>query len=212
MRTRFDEQLGELNVELIRMGALCEESIGCAAKALFDEKTQVMIAKVYDNEIEIDHMEHDIERLCMKLLLHQQPVAGDLRTVSSAMRMISDMERIGDQSQDIVDIANIIHSSELVGQVHISDMANETIGMVTMCVDSFVRKDEQLARKAIAADDRVDSLFIDVKNELTEIVRSGSGDAEYVMDLLMAAKYLERIGDHATNIAEWVVYSITGSK
>ena len=212
MRNRFDEQLEQLNVGLIKMGALCEESIACAVKALFDEKTSEMIAKVNDNEEETDHMEHDMEALCMKLLLHQQPVAKDLRCVSSALKMISDMERIGDQSQDIAEIAGFVHSTELAGKVHISDMANEAISMVTMSVDSFVRKDVKLAKAAIEADDKVDARFLEVKRELIELVRSDSGDAEYFMDLLMAAKYLERIADHATNIAEWVVYSITGER
>lgn len=212
MRNRFDEQLEQLNVGLIKMGALCEESIACAVKALFDEKTSEMIAKVNDNEEETDHMEHDIEALCMKLLLHQQPVAKDLRCVSSALKMISDMERIGDQSQDIAEIAGFVHSTELAGKVHISDMANEAISMVTMSVDSFVRKDVKLAKAAIEADDKVDARFLEVKRELIELVRSDSGDAEYFMDLLMAAKYLERIADHATNIAEWVVYSIMGER
>ena len=212
MRNRFDEQLEQLNVGLIKMGALCEESIACAVKALFDEKTSEMITKVNDNEEETDHMEHDIEALCMKLLLHQQPVAKDLRCVSSALKMISDMERIGDQSQDIAEIAGFVHSTELAGKVHISDMANEAISMVTMSVDSFVRKDVKLAKEAIEADDKVDARFLEVKRELIELVRSDSGDAEYFMDLLMAAKYLERIADHATNIAEWVVYSLTGER
>lgn len=212
MRNRFDEQLEQLNVGLIKMGALCEESIACAVKALFDEKTSEMITKVNDNEEETDHMEHDIEALCMKLLLHQQPMAKDLRCVSSALKMISDMERIGDQSQDIAEIAGFVHSTELAGKVHISDMANEAISMVTMSVDSFVRKDVKLAKAAIEADDKVDARFLEVKRELIELVRSDSGDAEYFMDLLMAAKYLERIADHATNIAEWVVYSITGER
>ena len=212
MRNRFDEQLEQLNVGLIKMGALCEESIACAVKALFDEKTSEMITKVNDNEEETDHMEHDIEALCMKLLLHQQPVAKDLRCVSSALKMISDMERIGAQSQDIAEIAGFVHSTELAGKVHISDMANEAISMVTMSVDSFVRKDVKLAKAAIEADDKVDARFLEVKRELIELVRSDSGDAEYFMDLLMAAKYLERIADHATNIAEWVVYSITGER
>ena len=212
MRNRFDEQLEQLNVGLIKMGALCEESIACAVKALFDEKTSEMITKVNDNEEETDHMEHDIEALCMKLLLHQQPVAKDLRCVSSALKMISDMERIGDQSQDIAEIAGFVHSTELAGKVHISDMANEAISMVTMSVDSFVRKDVKLAKEAIEADDKVDARFLEVKRELIELVRSDSGDAEYFMDLLMAAQYLERIADHATNIAEWVVYSITGER
>lgn len=212
MRNRFDDQLGQLNVELIRMGALCEESIACAVKALFGEKTDAMATKVCDNENEIDHMEHDIEALCMKLLLHQQPVARDLRTVSSALKMITDMERIGDQSQDIAEIAGFMRSSSLAGRVHINDMANEAISMVTTSVDSFVKRDISLAQKAIDADDKVDALFVQVKNELIGLVRSDAQDAEYFMDLLMAAKYLERIADHATNIAEWVKYSITGER
>lgn len=212
MRNRFDEQLEQLNIQLIKMGALCEESIACAVKALFDEKTAEMIDKVNDNETETDHLEHDIEALCMKLLLHQQPVAKDLRSVSSALKMISDMERIADQSQDIAEIAGFVHSTDLAAKVHISDMANEAISMVTMSVDSYVKKDVKLAQAAINADDKVDARFIEVKQELIRLVRSDAEEAEYFMDLLMAAKYLERIADHATNIAEWVLYSITGER
>ena len=212
MRNRFDEQLEQLNIQLIKMGALCEESIACAVKALFDEKTAEMIDKVNDNETKTDHLEHDIEALCMKLLLHQQPVAKDLRSVSSALKMISDMERIADQSQDIAEIAGFVHSTDLAAKVHISDMANEAISMVTMSVDSYVKKDVKLAQAAIDADDKVDARFIEVKQELIRLVRSDAEEAEYFMDLLMAAKYLERIADHATNIAEWVLYSITGER
>ncbi len=210
MRNRFDEQLEQLNVELIKMGALCEESISCAVKALFDEKSAAMIDKVNANEQDIDHLERDIEALCMKLLLQQQPVAKDLRTVSSALKMISDMERIGDQSQDIAEIAGFVHSTNLAGKVHISEMATEAVKMVTMGIDSFVKKDLALAQRTIDMDDNVDRLFLEVKNELVELIREDTKDAEYFMDLLMAAKYLERIGDHATNIAEWVIFSITG--
>lgn len=210
MRNRFDSQLEQLNVELIKMGALCEECIACAVKALFDDKTELMITKVNENERATDHLERDIETLCMKLLLEQQPVARDLRTVSSALKMISDMERIADQSQDIADIAGYIHSTNLVAKVHISDMANEAINMVTMSVDSFVHRDMELAQKAIDADDKVDALFLTIRKELVELVRSDVEESEYFMDLLMAAKYLERIADHSTNIAEWVKYSITG--
>ena len=210
MRNRFDEQLEQLNIQLIKMGALCEESIACAVKALFDERTSEMIDKVNENEIETDHMEHEIEALCMRLLLHQQPVARDLRSVSSALKMISDMERIGDQSQDIAEIAGFVHSTDLAGRVSISDMADKAISMVTMSVDSFVKRDVDLAHAAIAADDEVDRLFLEVRNELIGLVRSDAEEAEYFMDLLMAAKYLERIGDHAVNIGEWVEYAATG--
>lgn len=212
MRIRFYEQLEQLNVELIRMGALCEESISCAVKALFDENSEAMIARVNANEEEIDHLEREVESLCMKLLLRQQPVAGDLRAISSALKMISDMERIGDQSQDIAELAEFIRSSELVGKVHISEMAKETVNMVTTGIESFVRKDSGLAQKTIEMDDNVDRLFLEVKNELIALIREDAEDAEYYLDLLMAAKYLERIGDHATNIAEWVNFSITGER
>lgn len=210
MRNRFDEQLEQLNVELIKMGALCEESISCAVKALFDEKSTMMIEKVNANEQDIDHLERDIEALCMKLLLQQQPVAKDLRTVSSALKMISDMERIGDQSQDIAEIAGFVHSTNLAGKVHISEMATEAVKMVTTGVDSFVKKDLALAQRTIDMDDNVDRLFLEVKTELVDLIREDTKDAEYFLDLLMVAKYLERIGDHATNIAEWVIFSITG--
>lgn len=210
MRNRFDEQLWQLNSQLIKMGALCEESIACAIKALFGTETERNTAKVNENEVETDHLEREIETLCMKLILHQQPVASDLRTVSSALKMISDMERIADQSQDIAEIAGFVHSADLAGRVHISDMAKEAATMVTMSVDSFVKRDFALAQKVIDSDDKVDKLFVEVKNELTALVRTDSEDAEELMDMLMAAKYLERIADHATNIAEWVKYSITG--
>lgn len=211
MRNRFGEQLERLHVEMIQMGALCEDAISAAAQALMKGDEDLARA-AGEAEREIDQKEREVENLCLKLLLQQQPVARDLRTISSALKMISDMERIGDQSQDIAEIAGFVHSTELAGKVHISDMANEAISMVTMSVDSFVRKDVKLAKEAIEADDKVDARFLEVKRELIELVRSDSGDAEYFMDLLMAAKYLERIADHATNIAEWVVYSITGER
>ena len=222
MRNQFDAQLEQLNNLLIKMGALCEESIACAIKALFGTDTVKNTEKINENEAETDRLEREIETLCMRLLLHQQPVARDLRTVSSALKMISDMERIADQSQDIAEIAgfvwsdaqkdpnHFIHSADIAGKVHISDMAREAAKMVTMSVDSFVRRDYALAQHAIDSDDKVDMLFVEVKKELTELVRADADDAEELMDLLMAAKYLERIADHATNIAEWVQYSITG--
>lgn len=209
MRNRFDEQLEQLNVGLIKMGALCEESIACAVKALFDEKTSEMITKVNDNEEETDHMEHDIEALCMKLLLHQQPVAKDLRCVSSALKMISDMERIGDQAADIAEITLDIAHSPVISRVPIAEMARNVIVMVTDSIDSFVRKNLSLAQAVVYRDDEVDRLFLEVKQELIRLL--GQGDSgEACIDLLMIAKYLERIGDHAVNIAEWVEYSLTG--
>ena len=210
MRNRFDEQLEQLNVGLIKMGALCEESIACAVKALFDEKTSEMITKVNDNEEETDHMEHDIEALCMKLLLHQQPVAKDLRCVSSALKMISDMERIGDQADDIAEILLCRAGRPLSVGDTLRDMARATIRMVSESVDAYVRQDVDLAQQVIAADDEVDGYFDRIKAHLIDRIAKDVDDGEATLDLLMIAKYYERIGDHATNIAEWVMFSVTG--
>ena len=191
MRVKFEAQLERLNVELITMGALCEEVISGAAKALLDGDSGLR-ETVLAAERDINQKERDIESLCMKLLLQQQPVARDLRTISSALKMISDMERIGDQAADIAEITR--------------DIADNS---VTDSVDSFVRKDLGLAEAVISSDDVVDDLFLQVREEL--IRRIGMGDSgEVCIDLLMIAKYLERIGDHAVNIAEWVEYSLTG--
>ena len=208
MRTRFDEQLRQLNVELIRMGSLCEEAISIAAKAL-EGNEKVDAGRVFSLENDIDQMEHDIESRCMRMLLQQQPVATDLRVISAAMKMISDMERIGDQAADIAEITRDIADNSIKDLVPIGDMARATIKMVTDSVDSFVRKDLGLAEAVISSDDVVDDLFLQVREEL--IRRIGMGDSgEVCIDLLMIAKYLERIGDHAVNIAEWVEYSLTG--
>lgn len=211
MRFRFSEQLQELNTELITMGSLCEEAISCSVKCLTDGES-AMRTHVAAIEREIDQKERDIESLCMRLLLMQQPVAGDLRSISSAMRMISDMERIGDQAADISEISAYFESTGLRSETHITDMARATIGMVTDSVDSFVKKDAGIARDVIAQDDRVDELFCEVKQELIDAVGADPGGAEALIDLLMIAKYFERIGDHAVNIAEWVIYSIEGHR
>ena len=211
MRVKFEAQLERLNVELITMGALCEEVISGAAKALLDGDSGLR-ETVLAAERDINQKERDIESLCMKLLLQQQPVARDLRTISSALKMISDMERIGDQAADIAEITRDIadtSGASLPGQIHISEMTRAAVKMVTDSVDSFVRKDLGLAEAVISSDDVVDDLFLQVREEL--IRRIGMGDSgEVCIDLLMIAKYLERIGDHAVNIAEWVEYSLTG--
>jgi phosphate transport system protein len=209
MRNRFDNQLMQLNSELIAMGGLCEEAIACAVKYL-TENDVGMKENAIEAEKQIDRREHEIEALCMRLLMQQQPVARDLRTVSSALKMISDMERIGDQAADIAEIAEFVTKSETLGKIHISDMANAAARMVTDSVESFVKKDIALAHTAIALDDEVDKLFLRVKSELISAVRSGNDNAEALIDLLMIAKYFERIGDHAVNIAESVIYSVTG--
>lgn len=209
MRNRFDEQLELLNVELIRMGALCEDAISYAARALMGE--QNLVEQVYAADHEIDQKEKDIESLCLRLLLHQQPMARDLRKVSSALKMISDMERIGDQASDIAEISAYVQNRKVESTLHIRDMAEETIMMVTKSVDSFVKKDLQIARDVISCDDIVDELFHKVKEELIGMITENPANGEFCIDMLMIAKYFERIGDHATNIAEWVEFSITGT-
>ena len=209
MRNRFDGQLLRLNDELIIMGALCEEAISAAAKYLA-EGDESLKENIIETDRQIDGKERDIEDLCMRLLLCQQPVAKDLRTVSSALKMISDMERIGDQASDIAEIAGFVTKSGIGGKVHIADMARATIKMVTESIESFVKKDVSAAESVIKHDDVVDGLFEEVKNELISAVKDETDNAEALIDLLMIAKYFERIGDHAENIAEWVIYSITG--
>lgn len=209
MRNRFDEQLTLLNNELTTMGALCEEAISGCVKYLID-KDIAMRDSTLEADKQIDQKERDIERLCMKLLMQQQPVATDLRVISSALKMISDMERIGDQASDIAEIVKHIQKNDVESNTHISDMARATIKMVTDSVESFVKKDIALAEAVIRQDDEVDALFDKVKNELIQAIQQSEDNAEALIDLLMIAKYFERIGDHAENIAEWVIYSITG--
>ena len=208
-RTRFDEQLEELHVELIKMGSLCEEAISLSAQALEknEEKTK---ERVFALETEIDQMEREVETHCMRLLLHQQPVARDLRAISAALKMISDMERIGDQAADIVELVPYIAQSECKNKVDIAEMAKATVSMVTDSVEAFVKKDLKLAEQVIEKDDIVDEMFASIKKKLMELVRSQDVDAEPALDLLMAAKYFERLGDHAVNVAEWVADSVPG--
>ena len=202
-------QLNQLNNELIVMGAMCEDAISCAVKYLTenDEKMKESVANAED---QINRKMREIESLCMRLLIQQQLVATDLRVVSSALKMISDMERIGDQAYDISEIAFYVSNSGLSSKTHIVEMAQATTRMVTDCVDSFVKKDLTLAREVVVRDDDIDSLFVSVKNELIDAITANRDDAEALVDLLMIAKYFERIGDHAVNIAQWVIYSIIG--
>lgn len=209
MRNRFDTQLELLNNQLIEMGAFCESAIAYAAKALLDGDAG-LADKAIEADQEIDQKERDIEGLCLKLLLQQQPVARDLRQVSSALKMITDMERIGDQASDISEIVKTAHIVASDSALHIGEMARATIRMVTQSIDAFVRRNVTIAQDVIANDDVVDGLFNKVKNELIEYISQNPQDGEFAVDLLMIAKYFERIGDHATNIAEWVEFSITG--
>ena len=209
MRNRFDEQLERLHVELIQMGALCEEAISAAAEALLKGDRDLAQAAI-QAEREIDQKERDVESLCLKLLLQQQPVARDLREISAALKMISDLERIGDQAADIAELTRYIRLTDGLSRLHIGDMARAVIAMVTDSVDSFVKGDLALARAVRAADDQVDALFEQVKRELIDLIAADAAAGEVGLDILMVAKYLERIGDHATNVAEWVEYSLTG--
>lgn len=210
MRTRFDEQLRQLNIELIRMGSLCEEAISIAAKVLQgDSKTPV--ERVFSLEHDIDQLEHDIETRCMRMLLQQQPVAKDLRIISAALKMISDMERIGDQAADVADLTGYVADTvQQQNRLHITKMARAVVGMVTESIEAFVQGDLQLVQKVIRDDDAVDELFVQVREELVQALREEFGRPDAILDLLMIAKYFERIGDHAVNLAEWVEYSITG--
>lgn len=209
MRSRLESQLDLLNVEMIKMGSLCEEAIGASMEALLNHD-KGMLEIVFEKDDEIDRKEREIEGLCMRLLLQQQPVAKDLRAISSALKMISDMERIGDQASDIADIAIHITDEKTQSRLHIEDMAKATIKMVTESIDSFVKKDLELARAVMKYDDVLDDLFDKVRKDLIDLISRNKTDGENGIDLMMVAKYLERIGDHATNIAEWVEYSITG--
>lgn len=209
MRNRFDEQLCKLNKMIIEMGALCEDAIAKTAKAL--NSGDVILAKTVKTESgSIDQMEREIEKQCMKLLLHQQPVASDLRLISAALKMITDMERIGDQAEDIAEIITFLNGRTIIEMHLIEEMAYETMKMVTGSVDAFVKKDMSLAEKIILQDDVVDSYFSRVKSGIISLIAENPADGEYVLDLMMIAKYFERIGDHAVNIAEWVIYSVTG--
>ncbi len=209
MREYYTAQLETLNTNMIQMGALCEDAISAAIQSLLEDD-RTIAKKVADTELEIDQMERDIERQCMRLLLMQQPVATDLRVVSSALRMIADLERIGDQAFDIADITKSGSFQGFSGKVHIKEMAKAAIHMVTDSVDSYVKQDVQLAKRVTEEDDVVDELFLKVRQELAELIHTDQNASEQALDLLMIAKYLERIGDHAVNVSEWVIYSVTG--
>jgi phosphate transport system protein len=210
MRNRFDRELDTLNLELIKMGGLIENAIEYSAKALINQDLS-LIKKVNELEVEIDDMEKSIEAHCLKLLLQQQPVASDLRIISTALKMITDMERIGDNAEDIAEIARHILNQKFIKDiVHIPQMAEATISMVTKSIDAFVKRDKKLAEEVCRSDDLVDNLFDVIKEELIEKIQEDRSNGEQAIDLLMIAKYFERIGDHAENIAEWVIFSITG--
>lgn len=209
MRSRFDEQLSLLNKKMIEMGAECESIIALSVKALLEGNAPAAL-KAQKQGAVIDQMERDIEGICLKLLLQQQPVAKDLRVISAALKMITDMERIGDQAEDIAEIITFLNGRSGDECHDIRLMAEATIKMVTDSIDAYVNQDLKLAESVSEYDDVVDDAFVRVKQTLIKMISENTADGEYAMDLLMIAKYFERIGDHAVNIAECVEFSVTG--
>lgn len=210
MRNHFDKQLEELNNYMLEMGSLIEQSIEMCVRALVNRDVE-LARQTIEADDGIDRQEKKIESLCLQLLLQQQPVAADLRMVSSALKMVTDMERIGDQAADICEITECLAGKEYIKKLeHIQQMAKETTIMVVKSVDAYVHKDYALAEEVIAMDDTVDRLFTEVRSELIRLINENADNGEQAADFLMIAKYFERIGDHATNIAEWVIFSITG--
>ncbi len=211
MRDVYNEQLRMLHQNMTEMGAQCETAVSLAVQAV-TLGSEELAARVFEVDAGIDKMERDIESLCLKLLLKQQPVASDLRDISSALKMISDLERIGDQASDIADLYRYTSGAEDKTSADLREMAQESVKMVNESIDAFVRRDLVMAREVIAYDDVVDRWFERIKTDLIAAISADNTKGEYYLDLLMVAKYLERIGDHATNIAEWVEYSILGKR
>ncbi|MBQ8296882.1 MAG: phosphate signaling complex protein PhoU [Ruminococcus sp.] len=209
MRSRFDKQLMQLNKKMIEMGAMCENIIALSAKALL-EGNKDNVSRVAPIGHDIDEMEREIESICLKLLLQQQPVARDLRQISAALKMITDMERIGDQAEDIAEIITYLNGRTGEECHDIRKMAEATIKMVTDSIDAYVKQDLSLAKAVAEHDDIVDDCFNRVKTTLISMISENPADGEYALDLLIIAKYFERIGDHAVNIGEWVEFSVTG--
>lgn len=211
MRNVYNEQLRMLHQNMTEMGAQCETAVSLAVQAV-TLGSEELAARVFEVDAGIDKMERDIESLCLKLLLKQQPVASDLRDISSALKMISDLERIGDQASDIADMYRYTSGAVDKTSADLREMAQESVKMVNESIDAFVRRDLVMAREVIAYDDVVDRWFERIKTDLIAAISADNTKGEYYLDLLMVAKYLERIGDHATNIAEWVEYSILGKR
>lgn len=210
MRKQYDLELDELNTLLIKMAATVEQAVSDAMTALKNRDKDLAIS-VSDNDRDVDRMERQIEDMCLMLLLKQQPVAGDLRFISAALKIITDLERIGDHAQDICEISLTMDDKPLsVTADLITRMFEESTAMIKMAVDAFITKDEDLATQCINHDDVVDDLFVQVREKLIHKLQSGQDDPEESVDLLQIAKYLERVGDHAQNIGEWVVFSLTG--
>ena len=212
MRSKFDEQLHLLTQEMMQMGSMIEDSIQKAINALIDQNVE-LAKKIMDNDTQIDHEQKKIENLCFNLLMQQQPVAKDLRVISAAMKMVTDMERIGDHAADISEMTILMSKTKYILNLeHINRMASETVQMLIRSIEAYVEKDMNKAVDVIASDDVVDDLFDKNKAELIEQIQREPQSAESAADMLMVAKYFERIGDHATNIAEWVIFALDDKK
>jgi len=210
MRYKFDEQLKQLNNVLVEMGGIVKRAIMDATKALIDQDV-ALAQRIIASDDEIDQKEDEVESLCLKIILQQQPVARDLRLISSVLKIVTDLERIGDHASDISEITLHLAGKQYIKKLeHIPQMAEATMKMVTESIDAFVNNDLELAQKVIDYDDVVDDLFVSVKNDLIELINKNAQNGDQAIDLVMIAKYFERIGDHATNVAEWVVFSLTG--
>lgn len=210
MRTKFDKQLRQLNREMIQMGNMIEKAIEDTIEAFFSQDVKTAKRIMRDDD-QIDQKQKTIESICFQLLVQQQPVASDLRTITAAMKMVTDMERIGDQAADIAELTIMVSDDPYPLKVdHIKKMSRETCAMLLQAVEAYVERDVEKARKVIEHDDVVDGLYVIVKTDLIEVMQNNRDYAEHAADLLMVNKYLERIGDHATNIAEWVIFSIEG--
>jgi len=208
MRSKFDEQLLELNTEMIEMGNQIIMSINGAIEALVT-RDAIKARSIMENDTVVDHLQKKIEGICFNLLIQQQPVAKDLRTVTAALKMVTDMERIGDHAADISEITILMGMNSQIDQFeHIAKMASETMIMLNQSIEAYVEKDADKAKKVIEHDDIVDSLFLDAKKDVIDLIRNSPCEGEEATDILMIAKYFERIGDHATNIAEWVIFSL----
>ncbi len=212
MRTRYNEQLDKLHVQIVTMGTMCEQAISKATKAL-TEGDMTLAADVVAGDAAVNQQERDVEALCLKLLLQQQPVASDLRNISSILKMLTDLERIGDQAADI---AEIVYQNNLKlpeKYLHVCKMGVAAVQMVSDAIAAYVKEDAELAKRVIASDDEVDALFAKVRNELLDdLAKDDHTEGEILLNLFMVIKYYERIGDHATNVAEWVCYALTGTK
>ena len=209
MRAEYDRQLRELEEELFDMGSMCQQAVAFSGAVLIGDD-ETLREQVCSLEMEIDKKDRQIENIGTGLLLRQTPVAGDLRFVSAALKIVSDMERIGDQAADIAELSRYISEKPLLEKVHISDICCVVMNMVTDSVEALVKKDEILARKVIGDDDIADELFVRIKEELVSLIQENRTEPQEILDLLMAAKYFERVGDHAVNIAEWVEFIVTG--